>query len=421
MLKVLVGFKDVKYEAVVETPSKPLEIHIAETEPQALCGACKEPGFVHDRPRVKLCDLAGFHRKTQVVWRKHVFRCPNNSCGIKTWTSQDPRIAPAQHRVTTRAAKAMTEKVAATRTVKEVAREFGTSATTVDKYVHLYSEALFDDQHRQLRKTKAIGLDENSFVKLRGMRGKSFNTAVVDIESGKLIELLEGKDSSAIIRWFGNLPGSFRDAIEYVTLDMCNVYRRVARTVFPHATLVVDRFHVMKLANKNIDLIRAMLQRPDEPEKRRKDSPLYKARKLFRRSGDKLSDQQKTTLERALQLGDPTGMLTLAYLVKEATREIYTFAKAEADQRINDICAMVQKPSVPAPLRSFGKTLRDWKDEILAWHDCKLTNAKAEAANNSVKRIKRLGYGFKNFSHFRNRVLLCAGNPDMNLIRSLQL
>ena len=79
------------------------------------------------------------------------------------------------------------------------------------------------------------------------------------------------------------------------------------------------------------------------------------------------------------------------------------------------------KPTVPEVLQTYGTTLLQWQDEILNWHDHKLTNAKAEAANNNVKRIKRLGYGFKNFQHFRNRVLLCAGNPDLNLLRSLQL
>lgn len=96
----------------------------------------------------------------------------------------------------------------------------------------------------------------------------------------------------------------------------------------------------------------------------------------------------------------------MAYLAKEATRDIYLLDKPAAAERLDELIDSLSKRSLPLCLQAYAKTLKQFRTEILNWHDCHLTNAKSEAANNNVKRIKRLGYGFKNFQHFRNRVLL---------------
>jgi hypothetical protein len=45
-----------------------------------------------------------------------------------------------------------------------------------------------------------------------------------------------------------------------------------------------------------------------------------------------------------------------------------------------------------------------------------VSNGPTEAANNLIKRIKRAGFGFRRFAHYRLRVLLYAGRPNWNLI-----
>lgn len=418
ILRVLVGFKDVSITKLEETPGKALVLHIEQIHPQNICDECQISGVIHERRDVSLIDVGGFHQRCRIVWNKHVYACKTILCPTKTWTSSDSRIAPNRHRVTTRAGKQMTTKVAETRTVKEVAKEFGCDPKTVDKHVHFYARELFDEKNRQLRNTSAIGLDETYQIKLKGQRGRQYNTGIVDIETGKMIELLQGREFDSIAKWLKEQPESWRKAVKHVAIDMCGLYRKVAGAAFPNAMVVVDRFHVMKLANKNIDEIRSWIQR--EEGTKRKDSPLYKIRKLLRSNQDNLKSEKLETLLSTLEAHDPDGFLTLAYLTKEATREIYLLDKPSATKRLDELIESLSKKSLPLCLQAFAKTLKQFRTEILNWHDCRLTNAKSEAANNNVKRIKRLGYGFKNFQHFRNRVLLCAGKPDMNVLRSIQ-
>ena len=74
---------------------------------------------------------------------------------------------------------------------------------------------------------------------------------------------------------------------------------------------------------------------------------------------------------------------------------------------------------MPEEVRSLAGTLRRWRDEILAWHTAKVTNGPTESMNNLIKKVKRVGHGFRNFANYRIRVLLYAGRPDWSLLATV--
>ncbi len=53
------------------------------------------------------------------------------------------------------------------------------------------------------------------------------------------------------------------------------------------------------------------------------------------------------------------------------------------------------------------------------WHHARVSNAASEAANNLIKRVKRVGFGFSNFNNYRIRALLYAGKLNWNLLNTL--
>jgi hypothetical protein len=69
----------------------------------------------------------------------------------------------------------------------------------------------------------------------------------------------------------------------------------------------------------------------------------------------------------------------------------------------------LQDESCPEEVHSLGRTLRRWLDQITAWHQAKVTNGPTEAINNLIKRIKRIGFGFRRLRNYRVRALLYAG------------
>jgi transposase len=79
----------------------------------------------------------------------------------------------------------------------------------------------------------------------------------------------------------------------------------------------------------------------------------------------------------------------------------------------------LQDPSCPPEVRSLGRTLLRWKDQIVAWHQAHVTNGPTEAANNLIKRVKRIAFGFRRFRNYRIRALLYAGRPNWNLLATI--
>jgi transposase len=63
-----------------------------------------------------------------------------------------------------------------------------------------------------------------------------------------------------------------------------------------------------------------------------------------------------------------------------------------------------------AELSRLARTVRAWEAEILAFHSTKgCSNGPTEAINLLVKKVKRVGHGFRNLANYRLRLLLHCG------------
>ena len=59
------------------------------------------------------------------------------------------------------------------------------------------------------------------------------------------------------------------------------------------------------------------------------------------------------------------------------------------------------------------------KAQICAWHVARVSNGPTESINNLIKRIKRIGFGFRRSTNYRTRVLLYAGKPNWDLLATI--
>ena len=71
------------------------------------------------------------------------------------------------------------------------------------------------------------------------------------------------------------------------------------------------------------------------------------------------------------------------------------------------------------PVNTLGRTLARWHSQIVAWHQAHVSNGPTEAANNLIKRIKRIGFGFRRFRNYRIRAVLYAGKPNWDLLATI--
>jgi transposase len=151
-----------------------------------------------------------------------------------------------------------------------------------------------------------------------------------------------------------------------------------------------------------------------------KDDPLYRARRLLTKAHERLDDRGESRLLGLLRAGDPHGEVRDTWHAKESMRSIYDITDPDlARQFVSGLAADMQDSDYPVEVNSLGRTLRRWLEQIVAWHKAFVSNGPTEAINNLIKRIKRIGFGFRRFTAYRIRVLLYAGRPNWDLLPTI--
>jgi transposase len=262
-------------------------------------------------------------------------------------------------------------------------------------------------------------LDETSFVRLADQR-TSYATTVCDVAHHQIIDILPSRHFVDVAGFLDKQPASWKQRIAFGALDMSATYAAVYSVILPKAAQVVDCFHVIALANRALDEVRRRVQNEQTGHRGRRDDPLYRARRLLQAGEERLTDKATQRLASLLALGDPNAEVAIAYRVKERLRQFYrTREMAKARAMLEELIGHCRRHAMPPELQKLGRTLHTWFDKICNYHLARISNGPTEALNNLIKRIKRIGYGFRNFHNYRIRALLYAGKPNWRVLGSI--
>ena len=286
--------------------------------------------------------------------------------------------------------------------------------------LHAADEPSVIDHAERIAEVAALGLDETLFARRGPKKTRSWCTSIVDVDRpAQLLDVVEGRTAKAPTDWLEARSDEWRAGISWGVLDLSGPYRKTFTDTLPAATQVADPFHVVKLAGSKLDECRRRVQTETLGHRGRKDDPLYKSRRLLTKGHERLDEKGNDKLMGLLEAGDPHGEVRMTWHAKETLRGFYTQPADEAEVFLDELIAEFADEAHPAEVRSLAKTLRTWRNQILAWHQARVSNGPTEATNNLIKRIKRIGFGFRRFTHYRTRVLLYCGAPDWDLLATV--
>jgi transposase len=215
---------------------------------------------------------------------------------------------------------------------------------------------------------------------------------------------------AAVAGWLGARPAAWLAHIATVALDPWRGYASALAATLGHATVVVDHFHAIRLANTVVDQVRRRVQQTTLGHRGRKLDPLYRIRKLLLTATEQLTERGRVRLRAGLAVGDPGGEVVAAWQGKEFLRAVYrAVGPAAARAALDRFYHWADGVQVPE-LSRLARTVRAWEAEILACHatgGC--SNGPTEAMNLLIKKVKRVGHGFRNFTNYRLRLLLHCG------------
>jgi transposase len=174
--------------------------------------------------------------------------------------------------------------------------------------------------------------------------------------------------------------------------------------------VVVDHFHAIKLANTVVDQVRRRIQQATLGHRGRTPDPLYRIRKLLLTAAEQLTSRGRGRRRAGLAAGDPTGEVAAAWQGKELLRAVYAAGDvADARTALGRFYRWSDGVGV-AELSRLARTVRAWEAEILAFQATDgCSNGPTEAMNLLIKKVKRVGHGFRNFAKYRLRLLLHCG------------
>jgi len=244
----------------------------------------------------------------------------------------------------------------------------------------------------RLRHLRHIAIDEISVRK-----GYRYLTIVLDLDSGAVVFVGTGKGGNALKPFWKRLHSS-RAKVQAVATDMSSAYYAAVQKNLPKATLVFDRFHIVKLMNEKLTILRRDLFREATDQLGR--SVLKGTRWLLLKHPENLDEErnERRRLDDALQLN---ASLATAYYLKEDLSQIWEQKNRRTASRfLSDWCARAQASGIRV-LQTMARTLLGFRNGILNWYRYQISTGPLEGTNNKIKTLKRQAYGFRDPEYFK--------------------
>jgi transposase len=248
----------------------------------------------------------------------------------------------------------------------------------------------------KLKHLRVIAIDEIAVAK-----GHRYLTVVMDLDSGAVVFVGDGKGADALKPFWKRLRPSGAK-IEAVAMDMSAAYRSAVSTHLPKAVIVFDRFHVVKLFNDKLsDLRRALYREATDVQHK---AVLKGTRWLLLKNAENLDPEkdEKGRLKEALKLNEP---LAVAYYLKEDLRRFWEQPGKRFATTFLDGWIRRAEASGIKILQQMARTLAAHRSGLLAYYDVMISSGPMEGTNHKIKTMKRQAYGFRDREFFKLKIL----------------
>ena len=424
---------------------------ILETPPAAhFCPSC---GFrMHSRGiknRTITHPILQDNYSLILILKQRRWRCTNPECMYDM--SESFKFVNKQQRTTN----------AADMLIVDAYRNLLETSASIAKRFHVsdsHAHEVFDRYVKldRLPLTDAISIDE---VHLDMDGDCRYALVIQDFHTGDPIDLLRSRRANVTEPCFVSIPTEERSQVKYLISDMYNPYIAYVEKYFPNAVPVVDSFHVIQWITRSIDsYIRQLIKKYRQRDREYQDKlSLEQQRPVTLPPSDEVYLLQKyrwlvlVNQSNIRYRNDPRMdahfhalMNTYDYEdalfrmdsnlrdfrdLKEKYVQFNSRNGGNPIQARAEITVLVQefKESRHEIFRDFASLLEKYEDPIInsfimverigngKIYDARLSNGPIESINRKVKDLKRLGRGFRNFEHFRNRFLYATrSSPVLN-------
>ena len=277
-------------------------------------------------------------------------------------------------------------------TIEDVSKYLGMSWNTV-KDIH--ARALREKiKRRQIKHLRYLGIDEIAVRK-----GHRYLTIVVDLESGQVVWVAEGRGRESLEPFIRRLKRA-RVPIKAIAMDMWPAYWHTVAKYFSYDVIVFDHYHIISDYNRMLDHLR----RQEAAHASRVEKTAYRGvRYLLLKGSEKIPDAScaRRKLDDLLHLNQT---LNMAYILKEELRELWNCVdRNQAEIHLENWLQKAWGCGIKLVMK-FANKLACHRYGILNFFTHRITTGKVEGINNKIKVLKRKAYGFRDMEYFKLRI-----------------
>ena len=360
-------------------------LHVRSPRNAFFCMKCeRKTKTVYDRKIRRILHGIYDAKKVLLIWKSRRFKCKH--CQF-VFTEPRP-IGISQKRYDDHFANE-TVKHLATSNFKETSKKYQVSTPVL---INILKER---KRTEELPTGELIlNVDEHSFS------GRDLKITIGEIKHKKILAVLGNDRQTTLRQYFKTWSDEAKSRVKEVCIDMKPSYLTVLEETLPDAKVVVDRFHVVREMVRQVEELRKIMQTKGRIGEQRIN------RFLLAKNREELSLPEQRRLKVIFENNRKFPALQNAYFVKEKVRDIYRARnKKEAEQKFDIIISQLEQFEV-GKIREMRDTLKRWRPYILNFFESRTTNAFIEGCHNKIKLIKRMSYGFRNFSNYVLKITL---------------
>lgn len=364
---------------------KPIDMHkeskaliieaVADSVVVPICSDCEIPMHKHGTRKNKFSDTPLYMEPVRLEIQRPRFRC--ECCG--KMSTPELSFLDDKRRATKRLVDVIRQQCLSM-TFRALADQTGVAVNTVKNIAHDLIQELEQTVHYQT--PIIMGIDE---VNIAG----DYRCVITNLATNNVFEMLEFRTQDHLKPFFENLPD--KEKVEWVCTDMWRPFKRSFSQFLPNAKLIIDKFHVVKMASEALDEERKKYQAQLSKEDR-----IYVKKSIrwlvLKRPGSLSPNEQKALEIVRQQIPD----LAIAYDFKEMFFRIYDEPDKQKAKNAFEAWENTLPTSGFELYRRLAKTVHNHYEDIFAYWDAPfpITNAYTEGLNGLIKMSNRLGRGY---------------------------
>ncbi len=258
-------------------------------------------------------------------------------------------------------------------------------------------------EHYVERARRRIDLSSFHILGIDGFsvrKGHEYMTSFSDIDASRVIFTGESRRREVIEEFADDMEERGYDLrdIDLICCDMWDPYLNGIGKHIPGASVVFDRFHIMKQMNKAIEKVRWAEQKENKDLKKTRFIWLKNPKNLTEKQAEQLTELKKLDLKTAR-----------AYQIKLALSRFWEIREPKEAEHYLTKWYFWATYSRLDPVIEVARGIKRYWQGVLNYTLSRITNGVVEGLNSKIKTAMKRAYGFKQTQYLKTIVYLVVG------------